>query len=110
MKRAALAFTLTLVPALIPALALAAPDGQQIVLHGNDNGAMPCASCHGADGAGNASMGAPALAGLPAAVIVAKLKNYAAGNGNQTMQYIAKALSPDEMTAVAGYFSGLKKP
>ncbi len=105
MTRLGLALTL----ALVPATALAAPDGQQIALHGNENGAMPCASCHGADGAGNASMGAPALAGQPAPVLVAKLKNFAAGNGNPTMQYIAKALSPDEMTAVAGYFAGLKK-
>ena len=103
MKRLVVALALT------PALALAAPDGQRIVLHGNDNGAMPCAACHGADGAGNASMGAPALAGLPAPVIVANLKNFAAGNGNPTMQYIARALSPDEMSAVAGYFAGLKK-
>jgi cytochrome c553 len=96
---------------LLPAAAVAAaPDGQSIVLHGNQNGAMPCAACHGANGAGNASIGAPALAGLPAGVIEEDLKQFASGeSGNATMQYIAQALSPDETKAVAGYFSGLKK-
>jgi cytochrome c553 len=96
---------------LLPGLAAAAPpDGQQIVLHGNDNGAMPCAACHGANGAGNASIGAPALAGMPAAEIKGWLKTFADGNGgNATMQYIAQALSPAETAAVADYFAGLKK-
>jgi cytochrome c553 len=96
---------------LLPGLAAAsAPDGQQIVLHGNDNGAMPCAACHGANGAGNSSIGAPALAGMPAAEIEGWLKNFASGNGgNATMQYIAQALSPAETAAVADYFAGLKK-
>jgi cytochrome c553 len=95
---------------LFPAACLAAaPDGKQIVLHGNDNGALPCAACHGADGAGNASIGAPALAGLPAAAIEGYLKQYANGQGNNaTMQYIAQALSPAESVAVADYFAGLK--
>ncbi len=95
---------------LIPVAALAAPpDGKQIALHGNANGAMPCAACHGADGAGNASTGAPALAGLPAAAIEGYLKQFASGNGgNMTMQYIAQALSPAESKAVAAYFAGLK--
>jgi len=98
--------------ALLPGLAFAAtPDGKTIALHGNDNGAMPCAACHGANGAGNTSIGAPALAGLPQVVIEACLKQFAAGNGgNATMQYIAQALSPAETQAVAAYFAGLKKP
>jgi len=97
--------------ALVPGLALAAgPDGQEIGLHGNGNGALPCAACHGVNGAGNASIGAPALAGLPASVIDGLLMQMAEGqNGNPLMQSIAKALSPDEMSAVAAYFAGLKK-
>ncbi len=97
---------------LLPCLALAAPpDGKNIVLHGNDNGAMPCAACHGADGAGNTSIGAPALAGMPATEIETYLKQFAAGDGgNMTMHYIAQALSPAETVAVANYFAGLKKP
>jgi len=97
---------------LFPAAALAAaPDGRQIALHGNDNGALPCAACHGVQGQGNASIGAPRLAGLPAAQIQTYLKQFASGaGGNATMQNIAQALSPAETAAVAGYFSGLKAP
>jgi cytochrome c553 len=86
----------------------AAVDGKDIVLHGNANGALPCAACHGVNGAGNASIGAPALAGVKATVIEAYLKQFAAGTGgNAVMQVIARALSPAEIAAVAGYFAGL---
>jgi cytochrome c553 len=96
---------------LLPGWAWAAPDGQQIVLHGNDNGALPCAACHGATGAGNPATGAPALAGLPAGVITADLATMAQGqSGTSLMQSIAKALSPAEIQAVAAYFAGLPKP
>jgi cytochrome c553 len=98
---------LAVVLALLPGFSLAAaPDGRQIALHGNDNGAMPCAACHGVNGQGNASIGAPRLAGLPAAAIETYLKQFAAGQGgNATMRYIAQALSPAETLAVAGYFA-----
>ncbi len=94
---------------LIPTLAFAdVPDGASIVLHGNANGALPCAACHGAAGQGNTSIGAPRLAGLPASVIESALKSYAAGNGGTPlMQSIARALSPAETTAVATYFATL---
>ena len=94
----------------IPALAFAdAPDGQSIVLHGNANGALPCAACHGAAGLGNPSIGAPRLAGLPAPVIEAALKSYAARQGGTAlMQSIARALSPAETAAVATYFATLQ--
>jgi len=99
-----------LLACLLPAAAFAqTPDGRQIALHGNDNGALPCAACHGVQGQGNASIGAPMLAGLPAAVIEGYLKQFAAGNGgNAVMQGIAQALSPAETVAVATYFAGVK--
>jgi len=95
---------------LLPAAAFAqTTDGQQIALHGNANGALPCAACHGIQGQGNASIGAPKLAGLPAATIEGYLKQFAAGNGgNAVMQNIAQSLSPAETTAVATYFAGEK--
>ena len=96
---------------LLPGLAWAAPDGRDIVLHGNDNGALPCAACHGANGAGNPATGAPALAGLPAGVITSALADMAKGqSGTPLMQSIAQALSPAEVSAVAVYFAGLPKP
>ncbi len=105
MKRLVLALALLPLPALA-----AAPDGRSIVLHGDDNGAIPCAACHGANGAGNTAIGAPALAGLPVGVIEEDLKQFATGaGGNATMQYIAQALSPEETAAVADYFASLKK-
>jgi cytochrome c553 len=95
---------------LLPAAAwAAAPDGRQIALHGNDNGALPCAACHGVTGEGNSSIGAPKLAGLPAGQIESVLKQFSAGvGGNATMQSIAQALSPAETQAVAAYFAGQK--
>jgi cytochrome c553 len=94
----------------IPVLAYAGPpDGKQIVLHGNGNGAMPCAACHGVAGAGNAAIGAPALAGLPAGAIAGALAQFAKGDGGTPlMQSIAQALSPEETNAVAAYFAGLR--
>jgi len=104
-------FALVLLALLLPEVAFAAPDGKEIVLHGNQTGALPCAACHGANGAGNESIGAPALAGLPAGMITGYLQRFAAGRGgNAIMQSIAKGLSPDEVTAVATYYAGLKQP
>lgn len=96
---------------LIPAAAMAAaPDGKAIFLHGNDNGAMPCAACHGLQAQGNPNTGAPRLAGLPAAGITADLRRFAQGTGNPIMQSIAVALTPGERQAVAEYLSGLPTP
>jgi cytochrome c553 len=94
---------------LLPSLAWgAAPDGQQIFLHGNGNGALPCAACHGAQAQGNPIIGAPKLAGLPAATITAALAQIATGqSGNAIMQSIARALSPEDVQAVALYVAGL---
>jgi len=98
--------------ALLPGLAWAdaPPDGKAIVLHGNANGALPCAACHGVDGAGKPTIGAPALAGLPAPVIEADLAGLAKGNGGGIMTGIAQSLTPAEAKAVAEYFARLPKP
>ena len=105
MKRLVLVFTL--LPAAVFA---AAPDGRQIFLHGNANGAMPCAACHGIGAEGNSATGAPKLAGLPEGVISSDLAQFANGEGGSaTMQFIAQALSPAEAQAVAQYLSSLQK-
>ncbi|MBU6418456.1 MAG: c-type cytochrome [Proteobacteria bacterium] len=92
-------------------LAAGAPAGRQIVLHGNDNGAMPCAACHGVNGQGNAAIGAPALAGMQAPAIVSALNTLAASpNAPAPMPGIAAALTPRERQDVAAYFSSLPKP
>ncbi len=103
MRRLALALC------LLPTTALAAaPDGRQIFLHGNTNGALPCAACHGQNAEGNSATGAPKLAGLPATAIETYLALFASGQGgNATMQFIAQALSKPETLAVAAYLSSL---
>lgn len=103
-------FGLLLLLLLPPSAALAdTAAGQNLAMHGNDNGAPPCAACHGMNGGGNAAIGAPALAGLSVPVIKTLLGQFAAGQGgNAVMQGIAKSLSPDEISAVAAYYAGLK--
>jgi cytochrome c553 len=99
---------LGLVLYLAPAIALAAPDGKAIFLHGNSNGALPCAACHGANAQGNTAIGAPRLAGLPAAATETYLALFAdRQGGSATMQLIAQALSPAETQAVAAYLAKL---
>jgi cytochrome c553 len=104
LKRLALLGSLLAAPAMAAALG-----GQAIFLHGNSNGALPCAACHGMQAQGNAATGAPKLAGLPAGVITGDLRNFANGGGNATMQFIAQSLSPAETAAVAEYLASLPK-
>jgi cytochrome c553 len=94
---------------LLPAASFGAtPDGGQIFMHGNANGALPCAACHGLQALGNPGIGAPRLAGLPAAATETYLALFAKGQGgNATMQFIAQALSPAETKAVAAYLASL---
>lgn len=92
---------------LLGAAAPGSPNGKEIALHGNGNGAMPCAACHMPDGAGNPAIGAPALAGKDASKLLADLNRLAASQGSGMMPGIAAALSPDERQAVSTYFSTL---
>ncbi|MGC9270625.1 c-type cytochrome [Acidiphilium sp.] len=89
-----------------------APDvsrGAAIVAHGTGNGVLPCMACHGPDLMGNASIGAPRIAGLPVATTRAAFRAIAAGRmgRNYVMKNIAHALSPPERAAVAAYLAGL---
>ena len=72
---------------------------------------VACAACHGADGAGNAQVGYPALAHLPAAYLVKQLNDFKAGTrSNEIMTRFAKALGAEEIGAVARYYAGLPRP
>lgn len=95
-------------------LAAAAPSGdaargRQIVTGGTNSGALPCMVCHGADLGGNKSIGAPKLAGLPAATTMAALDSIAAGKlgQNYVMRNIARSLTPAQRADVAAYLAGL---
>jgi cytochrome c553 len=70
-----------------------------------------CASCHGAKGEGNPASNFPRIAGQSKAYLARQLKNYADGSRkNQVMEPIAKGLTPQQIDAVAGYFSALSPP
>lgn len=74
-----------------------------------------CVACHGADGQGNAVLGAPRLAGQQAVYLQTQLQNFksrrrgydARDSLGAQMRAIASALSDSDMQSLAGYFSSL---
>ena len=92
------------------AAASPSPDGRSIVEQGNMRGAAPCSSCHGPTLEGNPAIHAPAIAGLPAATVLARLEHYASPQGhNALMKQVASALSTSERKAIATYLAGLPR-
>ena len=90
----------------VAACEAAAPTGAQIAAIGNGRAVPACTTCHGPSGAGNAALGSPRLAGLPAAYLEAQLQAFASGRrANAVMQPVARALSPRESEAVATFYS-----
>lgn len=83
----------------LPALAT---DGEAIMQKGGANpAAMPCITCHGADGKGMAG-GFPRLSGLPEDYLAKQLRDFKSGSRqNPIMQPIASALTDEEVAAVA---------
>ncbi len=83
--------------------------GKQLVTEGNAKGATACATCHGADGEGNAQAGYPMLAGLNASYLAKQLRDFAnKSRQKSTMQPIASALSEKEIKAVTVYYADLE--
>ena len=82
--------------------------GKYIYLHGNKySGLAACASCHGIDAKGTASL--PRLAGQYANYIETQLKQFhqrERTNDNAIMHAIVSKMTPLEMAAVAEYLSG----
>lgn len=82
--------------------------GQYIYHQGNKfNGLAACASCHGAEAKGTASL--PRLAGQFAAYTETQLKQFnkrERNNDNAVMHAIASKMTALEMAAVAEYLSG----
>lgn len=71
--------------------------------------AASCIACHGADGMGNAAVGYPRLAGLPATYIADQLHYFGDGmRRNAIMSGMVKSLSAAQVTALARYYAGLK--
>ncbi len=87
----------------LPLAAAVAADGETIMQRGGANpAALPCITCHGADGKGMAASAFPRLSGLPEAYIAKQLGDFRSGaRANPIMQPIAQALSEEELAAVA---------
>ncbi|WP_455216790.1 c-type cytochrome [Kaarinaea lacus] len=91
--------------------AAAQQSGQKIATQGNGKGATACIACHGVNGEGMAQSGFPRLAGLNAKYLKKQLHDLSGElRVSPVMSPIAKALSEDELTAVANYFAGLPVP
>lgn len=98
--------TLIAFPAISPAQTNAL--GASIVAKGSAGGALACATCHGANGEGNAAGGFPRLAGLGAAYLDSQLNHFAEGTRkNVVMELVAKQLTAPERKAVSAYLAGL---
>lgn len=89
-------------------LPVRAADPATLALKGGD-GLAACASCHGQDGAGQASF--PRLAGLDAGYLQRQLDSFANGTRvNPVMQPVANALSAADRAAMAVYYAALPVP
>jgi cytochrome c553 len=67
-----------------------------------------CAGCHGPDGAGNAALNYPALAGRDAAYILEQLRAFKSGaRTNATMRAMAAGLNARDMDNLAAYIETL---
>ena len=80
--------------------------GKQITSQANGRGSIPCTTCHGANGMGDAAAGFPRLAGMNAEYLAKQLHDFATGARlNAVMQPIAKALNMQEMQDVSNYYA-----
>ena len=81
--------------------------GARLATQGVPNVA-PCASCHGANGEGNAAGGFPRIAGQSSSYLARQLQSYANGDRkNPVMEPIAKALNDEQREAAASYYASL---
>ncbi|MDB5839499.1 MAG: hypothetical protein JWQ23_1451 [Herminiimonas sp.] len=85
--------------------------GMQLATRGGPGGTAACASCHGAQGEGNAAANFPRIAGQPTGYLVRQLASYAEGSrNNAVMGPIAKALTPQQREQVSAYYATLSAP
>lgn len=102
--------SLTFVSIFATAASSAAAAPPSIVAQGS-GAATACASCHGADGTGNAQAGFPVLAQLPAAYFVKQISDFKAGTrSNAVMTPIAKAMNAEDIQAAAKYYASQPRP
>lgn len=83
----------------------------KVIASSGSSGVIACVTCHGAKGEGMAAAGFPYLAGQGRAYLALQLQSFAAGErSNPVMAPIAKAMNPDQIKAVAAYYSQLPPP
>lgn len=71
--------------------------------------AWSCASCHGEAGQGN--LNTPRLAGQPAEYLHKQLQDFKSGlRHNESMAFVARALSEEDMAKLAAYYAGIDLP
>lgn len=101
--------------ALTCALSACHPEGGRKPLSGQELYAS-CVSCHGADGYGNESIAAPAIAGLPAWYLEAQFVKFRTGvrgahpddiEGLRMRPMTRQMLNDDEIKSVVGYVAQL---
>lgn len=112
--RLALAAALCVMFTWFPALAMAgqspAPATTTISTAAAPSTAL-CASCHGEHGAGSDVLGTPRLAGMNPEYLAHALSMFKDGTrASVIMQPVAQRLSPDDMHALATYFSAQHAP
>jgi len=109
--RAALRVLVTCIvaaPALLAAQPNPASDAGATLASRGARGVAPCASCHGAQGEGNAQAGFPRIAGQPVLYLQRQLDSFADGQRqSQVMTPIAQAMSQEQRQAAAAYYSAL---
>lgn len=83
----------------------------KVIASSGSTGVIACATCHGAKGEGMAAAGFPYLAGQGGAYLALQLQDFATGErSNPIMAPIAKSMNPDQIKAVAAYYSQLLAP
>ena len=91
--------------------------GERIYRAGNSETGVPaCMACHGPAGSGNPLSGYPKLAGQHAVYTAKMLQDYRGGKNwgdkdgpSHVMNGVAKALTDEEIAAVASYIEGLHR-
>ena len=95
----------------VASIAGSAQAGQQLATNGGANGVTACASCHGAQGEGNAAANFPRIAGQSAYYLTKQMEAFANGaRENPIMSPISRAMTPQQRRDTSAWFESLQTP